>query len=210
MIDRHHARQRLREALPRIVLESFFIVASILLALAVNEWRQRRANETLAQKAVENFRLEITHNKKEVESALPYHRDVASKIATFLEDPENLASLTAELPIVLLNTFAARGVGEPDLRTTSWDTASATNALIHLDYDLIHRLAGTYETQRMGVERTWNAIIQGLLERRSFEQPSARKEAVLFLHQAFTELASQEAALLKSYEKTLSALPMAR
>ena len=60
----------------------------------------------------------------------------------------------------------------------------------------------------MGVERTWNAIIQGLFERRSFEQTAAKKEAVGFLHVAFKELVDQEESLLRIYEKTLEALPL--
>jgi hypothetical protein len=53
-------RPRLREKLPELLLEAVSVVFAVLLALAVDEWREPRSRNTLAARAsiLEEIRLE--------------------------------------------------------------------------------------------------------------------------------------------------------
>lgn len=204
MIDRRHAPHKLREALLRILVESSLIVLSILLALAVNEWRQKRADTALAETALGNFATELRHNRDAVETVLPYHREISKRLEDLLAHPEKVAAESDDL-ISLLSTIAPAGVQPPDLRTTAWETALATNALLHLDYETTFRLAGIYEGQRQGVASTWKGIIEGIFDRRSFAQGGA-EELLPFLRLAVAELVAQEEYLLETYGEAIEDL----
>ena len=68
--------------LPRVLFESALITVSILLALALDEWRDEKQNMETVGHAMSNFLREIKQNKERIEDAAPFNRglhDVLSR-----------------------------------------------------------------------------------------------------------------------------------
>src|SRR5688572_13181495 len=94
--------------LARVLVESFFIMFSILLALAVENWRENRQHRRLAQQSLQIFEREIRQNLARIDDVTPYHSGLRSVVAEALVNPAQAAdmrSIVAGLqPTVLLNT----------------------------------------------------------------------------------------------------------
>ena len=125
----------------RLLLESGLIVASILLAFALNGWWEARQDRRLAEHALASFEKEIRQNRANLLDVMPYHLELydlitglgaAGSVRTF-EDVRGLEGFHGFQPAFLT--------------TTAWSTAIATGALNHLDYDLVSDLSAVYTFQ---------------------------------------------------------------
>jgi hypothetical protein len=125
------------EWLLRVSIESLLIVMSILLALAVDQWRENRNNRLLALQSLEIFERELERNLARLDDVIPYHnglRDVATEMAAEPERIVEVRSLMEGLrPVVLQNT--------------AWEAALATGALRHIDVETVAALSWTYSNQ---------------------------------------------------------------
>src|SRR5690606_10279309 len=134
---------RLR-ALPwgTLVVEATFTVLAILLALAADDWRQRRENRALADAALSTFAREIGDNSRRLAAVRPYHDSLAAGFAraslvTGRGEPAALGTVHPQF----------RGVTPPVLLSTAWQSALTTGALRHVDYATIQALASVYAAQ---------------------------------------------------------------
>lgn len=59
----------------KLGVETFFVVLGVLLALALDEWRQGRRDQEVVVLALRNIRDEIQANRTEVRRALGHHRE---------------------------------------------------------------------------------------------------------------------------------------
>jgi hypothetical protein len=130
-----------RRRLSRLLLESGLIVASILLAFALNRWWEARQDRLLADRALATFAQEIAQNRDNLLRVMPYHQGLhelfgslsaAGAIRTF-EDVRELEGFDGFQPAFLT--------------TTAWQTAIATGALVHMDYDIVRELSALYTFQ---------------------------------------------------------------
>src|SRR5262249_12130356 len=64
----------------RFLFESALIVFSILLALAVNQWVDKRKQRETTDRAVTAIRAEIAGNADRVRERLPYHRQLEADL----------------------------------------------------------------------------------------------------------------------------------
>ena len=133
-------RQR-RRTLSGLLLDSALIVASILLAFALNGWWEARQDRQLAEKALTSIEIEIAQNRSNVLAVMPYHRrlheliaglSAAGSIRTF-EDVRGLEGFDGFQPAFVT--------------TTAWTTAINTGALNHMDYALVNDLSAVYAFQ---------------------------------------------------------------
>jgi hypothetical protein len=69
------------------LVESVFVVASILLALAVDEWAQNREYAELADQSLVIFEREIRQNRARIENASPYHQGIRDLLGQMRELP---------------------------------------------------------------------------------------------------------------------------
>ncbi len=125
--------------LPKVLFESMLIVASILVALYLDEWRDDRQDAENIEHALANFVVEIQQNRARVEDAAPFNRGLRhvlnrrqevraiESVATFINIIESYS------PVVL--------------QSTAWETAIATGALAKMDYNLVSALSLTYSLQ---------------------------------------------------------------
>ena len=58
------------------IVESVFVVASILLALAVDEWAQDQENAELADQSLAIFEREISQNRARLDDQIPHHTGI--------------------------------------------------------------------------------------------------------------------------------------
>lgn len=182
----------------RFLFESLLIVLSVLLGLALNEWRQHRADRELAATAVENCRRELAANLAELERSLPVHREVQERlreVATRAGEPPGLFALMDQI-------MPESGLQLPVLKDVAWQTALATGALRHMGYDEASTLAGVYLAQTAGVQATVGRFSDHLFSHRSFAA-DGHAETLQLLLLFFHELVSQEEFMLRRYRVLL-------
>jgi hypothetical protein len=75
-------RDRTSSRIPwlQLGLEAFFVLLGVLLALALDEWRQGRREQKVVALALQNIRNEIKENRAEVQRAIDWHRDLLSRL----------------------------------------------------------------------------------------------------------------------------------
>jgi hypothetical protein len=135
-----------RRHLSRLLLESALIVASILLAFALNRWWEARQDRMLADRALATFAQEIAENRANLARVMPYHEGLhdlfaglsaAGTVRTF-EDVRELEGFDGFQPAFLT--------------TTAWHSALATGAVVHMDYDIVRELSALYTFQNRYTE----------------------------------------------------------
>lgn len=115
------------------------IVVSILVALALDEWRDERQDAEVVQQSLENFLIEIDQNKVRVEDAAPFNQGLHSVLTSYYMD-DDLESVDEFVDMVESYSPAV-------LQSTAWDTALATGTLSKMDYNLVRVLSLTYGVQ---------------------------------------------------------------
>lgn len=133
-------RPRLKEKLPELILEAVSVVFAVLLALAVDEWRETRSRNALAERARASILEEIRNNETELRNTRDNNRALLAKIE---EAQSQLAqkrntSLDFHFEIALLSSSA-------------WNTAQMTQAANHLDFEWLRRISNVYELQALYV-----------------------------------------------------------
>jgi hypothetical protein len=124
-----------------VIVQSIAVTLSILLALWVDQWKQRRAARDLATESMSNFVTEIRQNEARLDDILPYHEGIRSMLAQV--DSAHSIHTQAEFQ----STIGVDGLRPPSLLQTAWQTAVATGALTHLDYETVAALSLTYTLQ---------------------------------------------------------------
>ena len=125
--------------LPQVLIESALIVISILVALGLDEWREKREDAETAKHALSNFVSEVQQNQARVNAGASFNKGLLN---------------------VLKGRYAGSGINSVDefvnmvesysplvLQSTAWDTALATGSLAKMDYNLVSRLSLTYGLQ---------------------------------------------------------------
>ena len=127
------------EWLPRVLFESFLIVVSIMVALALDEWRESRQDDETVRQALLNFRSEIDQNKARIEDAAPFNEGLLNVLQNRYEE-DDIA--TVDEFVNMVESYAP-----VVLQSTAWDTALATGSLAKMDYNLVSALSLTYSLQ---------------------------------------------------------------
>lgn len=163
--------------LAEVLVQSVMIVLSILLALWVDEWKQHRAEQQLAQVSLYNFLHEVQQNQARLDDILPYHRGVRAMVKE-LETQHTIKS-----PTDFESAVGVDGLRPPFLLATAWQTAVATGALQHIDYSTVSALSLTYTLQDRFREES-RAGIQSMLQASNFQPghaEAALRSADIFL-----------------------------
>lgn len=126
-----------RARLPQMALEAASVIFAVLVALAVDEWRGERANQEIAIRA-------LTGIEKEIEVNLDELRGTHDENGRFLARLDSAISAEAG--------EASAGFEYALLSASAWETAQITRATSYVDYDLVQRLARTYELQSLFIE----------------------------------------------------------
>ena len=185
-------RAGLRHKLPEILIEAGSIVFAILLAFAVDEWRERRGQLAVAERAPRTIVSELKANRSEL-------RGTRGANAQTLE---NITKQVAALGEKRANSVQT-GMNLSQLSAAAFQTAQATQAAQFLDFDWLVRVARTYELQRTYVSAQDSALIEvggssGAIA--SGEQPLAILRRVESRLRTLQTLAD---GLLAAYDETI-------
>ena len=132
-----------RRSLGRLLLEVFFIMLGVMVALAGNEWRENRALAKRTNAALENIRLEILRNQQTVQLRLPYHKAMSDSIHANYRIVREIYFENVDVARLGM----ARGLFFESLYNAAWQTALTSQILPNVDYETLTLLATIYQTQ---------------------------------------------------------------
>ena len=125
--------------LPQVFFESALIVVSILVALGLDEWREKRQDAEVVQHALSNFLIEIRQNSARIDHAAPFNRGLRQVLNQHYLD-DDVTSVDEFVSMVEIYSPAG-------LQSAAWETALATGSLAKMDYNLVTALSLTYSLQ---------------------------------------------------------------
>jgi len=173
-------------------VESIFVVASILLALAVDEWSQNRDFAELADQSLGIFESEIQQNRLRLADLTPYHQGIRDLLGRMNAMPPQDVDIRSIM----------EGLQTPVLLNAAWETALATGALNHMDFEVVSALSLTYSIQdvfqtQSRTERPRFVGPEGLSDARMIEQLDEAYEYV-------TSLTRNESELVAVFDQALT------
>jgi hypothetical protein len=126
---------RLADKLPEILIEAASVVFALLLALALNQWNERRELDERGDAVRAAIRAELAENRNEIASARPNLLEIRKHLRDVIDGKEAAAhELTVNLGVSLLSAAA-------------WHAALATQASETIDFKWMTRVAKIYELQ---------------------------------------------------------------
>lgn len=133
--------QNRREWLSRVLFESVLIVLSVLLALALDEWRQTRQQRATAEAALRSIAAELSSNRAQLEAKLPYY-------ACLVQAFDSLTILQgASAPFDPGALPGWQGMSPPLIRSGSYEAAAQTGALSYMPFHTADALSQVYTVQ---------------------------------------------------------------
>lgn len=183
--------QLLRSAL----FEAFFVVLGVVLALGANEWRQDRADQAHARRALAAITEELAANRAAVQASHDYHQDRLRAIYAAQSEGEALAP----------RDFPRGFIGPAQVYQTAWEAARETGALSDLDYATLLALSRAYESQDRyeAQARAVGGIIYEQMFREGVDSVAAAGTKLAALIHTFR---FREEELLSSYDEVLAVL----
>ena len=187
---------KISEWLPRVLVESFLIVVSILLALGLDQWQEDREIQELVDRSIQSFEIEIQRNKLSIEDVTPFHQGLREVLTRRNED--GAVDSLAEFRDIMEGFRAAV------LLRSAWETAVATGILSRMDYEMVAALSLVYSTQSRFEEiyaRGNNAILtSGRLTAEGLHT------SVYYAIRFMTEVNTAEVQLNSMYEAALNVI----
>jgi len=129
-----------------MLLEAFFVVFGVVLALAANEGREHYNRKQHAATALESVRHELAVNRQAILESLTYHL-LLSDTLQYLSSRTGPSGI-AEQRYPNARLFSRGYIGPATLLNTAWQAANATDAVSAMDYADVLLLSQVYEDQR--------------------------------------------------------------
>jgi hypothetical protein len=136
-----------RKLVPDWLREGLFIVVSIGLAFAVDEYRERRANRDLASRALASIASELEHNLAQIEPFVDVHRRWADALAGANTSKGGQSAIDIYIAVRPRLPEGARANFPTQVRRVAWDASLSTGALRFIDYDLVAAVSEIYAMQ---------------------------------------------------------------
>jgi hypothetical protein len=154
----------MQKRLPDLMLEAGMIFLAVILALAAEEWREKRDRQELADRALTSVVEEVRSNLEELERSAPANverLEAARAVLEQMEAGEEPGDVDIGLEVSLLSTAA-------------WQSAQMSQAVHYFDLDTMRQLSEVYEIQEM-YDRMQTGMVDGLgdLMRIAREDPEA-------------------------------------
>lgn len=179
-----------------ILLEAFFVVLGVSLALLGNEWRMSANARAHAADARTSIVEEVRANRAAAQHSYGYHSGLLDSLRTYFP-----AGRLPPLP-----TLFSEGFVRPiTLLTTAWEAANATDAVSHMDYGEVLTFSTLYAMQRRYVQSATEAgsVIYGEIMEHGIPGVAANHRNLAYLIGAFYYL---ERELIVEYDRVLAAL----
>ena len=198
----------LRSWLPRVLAESVLIVFSVLLALAVDQWREDRELQREVREARIAFANEIRGNRDLLTSER-YHGHHKRMWAHYralgaAADARDEARL-AELDVITSAEFS-NGVWPTPLRDAVWRSFSQSEILRHMKPAEVFLLADTYREQEaldQWHNRMFDIWSQPTAE---IDRPEFQRSKIHTTRSYLADVVAAEERLVEHYTKVLEQL----
>lgn len=186
---------RLREHIGPALFEATFVVFGVIIAYAVNEWREKRVHRQDAVSARVAIVQELSANRGAAAASLAYHQELM----------DSLRTIAARKGRTDIRTFG-RGFTMPaQLGNVAWEVAEQTGVLNHMPFDEVLQLSRVYRDQERYEQQaamTGNVIYAELYRAGPMDM-AARGGQLSSLIMSF---AYRERALIALYDSTLASL----
>ncbi|MES1242908.1 MAG: hypothetical protein ABUT39_14935 [Acidobacteriota bacterium] len=184
-------RPRLREKFPELLVEAASVVFAVLLALAVDEWRENRSHKELAEHARTGILEEIRSNESELRNSRQANRALLRQVeeALLRIQERRDTSLQFNFQIALLSSAA-------------WNTAQVTQAASFLDFDWLRRVSKVYELQGVYVT-SQAAVVDRISSISEILEDNPRRMLTIISERLRVTLRIQD-SLLEEYGKILA------
>lgn len=182
--------------MPRVLVESALIVFSVLVALAVDEWRDERATAARAREAVAAITAEVQANRTAAQNAAAFHRQIH----------DTLKSIASKKQLPEPDVYMGGMFNPANLVETAWIAARETGAIDAIPFPVVLRLSRTYERQAAYM-RLGSAIASDVyldLRRRGVE--TVLRDGFGGFLILSTDFAGREEDLVARYDETLKTL----
>jgi hypothetical protein len=121
----------------RILIEFLSVAFAVFFALIVNQWKENRNNNKLAQISLNNIRHEISSNKGTLEDVMTLHENVLNlldSLSKVSEDDSKPNNLDLNVNFQLLSNAA-------------WDAAKLTQAIVYINIETVMDISMLYKLQ---------------------------------------------------------------
>lgn len=185
-------------SLRQLAIELVTIVVGVLLALALNEWRDTRNERLQAETALRNVAAELESNLQILETLHANNRATV----------ELLSSQSGELSA---DEDGGRRNFTPglQLRETAWSTLLNTGVANRIEYDKLLVLSSTYAVQKI-YKQTGSQLLAAWMNMAAFAAVQDTEIADRSIKRQFVDtfrlLVSIEEELQRNYRKALSAV----
>ena len=185
---------RIAERLPEIFIQALFLLIAVVLAFAVEEWREERELDRLAEEAREAILQELQHNRDEL---LESREDTLAMIASL----EGLLAAPEGLESPALREFAAN-FELALLSGAAWRSAQSMDVARRMDYAWMLQVARAHELQSLYEQAQW-AAVEANTRFKSASDPAARASGARALLARMRLLAGFSQALEGDYSDIL-------
>ena len=138
-----------------LIIDFVLVVAGVMLALAVDEWREESQRDTQTRKVVDALAEEVQRNADELTRSLAYYRSMIPKLK------QSIALMRDEGQWQWPEGFDA--ASEPELTKAAYDSAVITGSLPRFDIETIRALSTLYnglDTFKSDLQQYGLAIMQ--------------------------------------------------
>jgi hypothetical protein len=191
----------------RLIAESFVVILSVLLALALDEWRNNRELERQVQQTRAAFAEEIARNRDVLmaDEHVPYHKayweHYKALTRAYNDEPAKVDSMhraTAQR----FNT----GVHPPPLRNAVWSSLAESDLVRRMDPDELFLLADIYREQEQ-LNNAFQRMLGVWMEPTPYRhQPAFQRDDDNITRIFMADVVAAEGRLLKRYEEGLALL----
>lgn len=143
-----------------LIIEVFSIILAVAIGFGVNEWREARANRARSADALRSIAAEMSRNRADLGRRQPYYQRMEATLDSLLQASELGALSIEDVP-------GWQGLSPPFLRAASYEVASTTGALAHVDFELADTIAQVHVMQRsmqQTVDYALEAMMTGQLD----------------------------------------------
>lgn len=187
-----------------IIIESIFLVLSILFALGINEYRENNSKEQLRINTIEIIKGELNNNLKELDKLILNHKIKSNNLNELLNTSKDEYFLK-KTAIKIIQSLKGSILERPSLSKTAWDSAKITNGINLLNFKTVQSLSYVYDMQENSVEKIWEILAEHLLSKEMFDDKDTRQNLIVF-QIYISELYKQEEYLKKIIKEELNEL----
>ena len=184
--------------LPAILLQAFFVVLGVVLALGANQWRENQNQQKHAVHALETIKDEIRENQQLIQEKLNYHTYLIDTLSVYLRGNAAQSKPTYRM-------FHGGFISSTQPLSTAWEAAGATDALNSMDFQQVLLLSKMYKLQDRYTFQTTS--ISGNIYETMLKEGSRtlieRSENLLSILYMFTY---RERELISQYQEVLDQL----